>query len=619
MMGRGGGGGWHGSSGMHGSGGRHDIFNDEETLGRAYDHRVVMRLLAYVKPYKVPAILSFWSMIVYSLTIVTTPWIIKYGIDNFVIKRDLTGLNWVAILFVGNALLNWGANYTQYMSMAKVSQGVLYSLRSHMFHHLQKLSLSFFDRTEVGRVMSRVQNDVNQLQEFLSLVILTLGDMLSLVGIVVALLLLDWKLALITMTVIPVLAVIMIVWQVHARESFMRVRRAISIVNGALQENISGVRVVQSLNREDRNLQLFDGKNHEHMNANLRASRLSALLLPVVDILTAVAIGLVIIYVVVTGSLEIGMLVAFIMYIQRFFEPIRSLTMQYAQLQRATTSGVRIFELLDVDADLQDADDAQDLPTIKGKIKFERVTFAYTPGIDVLNDINLHIKPGETVALVGPTGAGKTSIASLVARFYDVGEGRILVDGYDIRDVTRSSLAGQMSMVLQEPFLFSATVKENIRYNHLNAADEEIEQAARAVGAHDFIMRLENGYDTLLLERGGNLSMGQRQLISFARAVVADPRILILDEATANIDSYSEMLIQRALKRLLQGRTAIVIAHRLSTIRGADKILVVDQGRIVAVGNHQELVHEDGLYAQLYAMNYAALEGASTAAGDGGS
>ena len=603
-----------------GGGGRGDL-SEDENLGKAYNHRVVMRLARYIGPYKGYALISFCAMLFYTLTIVATPWIIKYGIDSFVEEGNLSGLNWVALFFLANAFLSWGSNYVQMLTMAKVGQGVLYDLRTGMFAHLQKLSMSFFDRMEVGRIMSRVQNDVQALQQFLELAILTLGDILSLGGIVVAMLVLQWQLGLSVMTVIPMLFIIMIVWQKYARLSFMRVRRAIAIVNGDLQENISGVRVVQSLNREEKNQQIFDQKNAAHLDANLQASRLSAMLQPVVEILTAISMGMVIIMggiMVSNDTLAVGALIAFVMYIQRFFDPIRSLTREYSQLQRAMTSGIRIFELLDVEPELKDAPDAKELPTIRGEVKFENVTFGYVPGIDVLKNINLHIKPGETVALVGPTGAGKTSTVALIARFYDVREGRVLVDGYDVRDVTRDSLARQMSMVLQEPLLFSVSISENIRYNRRDATNEEIERAARAVGAHDFIMRLEQGYDTVMQERGGNLSVGQRQLISFARAVVADPRILILDEATANIDSYTEMLIQKALRELLKGRTAIVIAHRLSTIRDADKIVVLDQGRIVEEGTHHELMAKDGLYAQLYASNYAVLESAAaTADGDG--
>jgi ATP-binding cassette subfamily B protein len=473
--------------------------------------------------------------------------------------------------------------------------------------------MGFFDRTEVGRLMSRVQGDVSQLQEFAALVVMTLGELLSLAGIVVALLLLNFKLGLITMSVLPVLILIMAVWQPYARKAFMSVRRAISIVNGSLNENITGVRVVQSMNRQDRNLMLFDEKNLDHRDANLWASKLSSGLLPAVDILTAVAIGFALFFgarMISGNDLAIGTLIAFVLYIQRFFDPIRNLTMQYTQLQRSMASGTRIFDMLDWEPDLVDAKDAQPIGAVKGEIELKNVSFSYVPGEDVIKDISVHINPGEVVAVVGPTGAGKTTLVSLMSRFYDVPEGRgsILVDGSDIRTVTRNSLASQMSMVLQEPFLFSGSVRENIKYNHTNATDQQMIDAAKAVDAHEFIERLDDGYDTFLAERGINLSVGQRQLISFARAIVADPRILILDEATANIDSYTEMMIQRALLRLLKGRTAIVIAHRLSTIRGADKIVVLNLGEVTEVGNHAELMEMDGLYAHLYHMNYAAIE-----------
>ena len=595
---------------------------DEEAFGKVYDRRVVRRMVPFILPYKRFAALAMVAMLFYTATQVAVPWLIKAGIDGFVTKSDSSGLKWVFALFVGTALLNWAANYTQQLSMAKVGEGVLFRLRRQMFAHLQKQSLSFYDRTEVGRIMSRVHGDTNQLQEFMSLVVMTLGDMLSLVGIVVALLILNLKLGLITMVVIPVLTVIMATWQPYAMRAFLRVRRAISIVNGALNENITGVRVVQSMNRQDRNLEIFDGKNRENLNGNLVASQLSAGLLPPVDVLTAVAIGLAIFFgsrMIGRGELEVGALVAFVMYIQRFFDPIRNLTMQYTQLQRSNASGVRIFDLLDAQPDLIDAPDARVIPTLRGEIEFKNVSHSYNSGEDVLKNVNLHVEPGQTVAIVGPTGAGKTTLVSLMSRFYEVprGRGAILVDGHDIRDVVRSSLVSQMSMVLQEPFLFSGTVRENIKYNHQEATDEQMLEAARAVGAHDFISKLGQGYDTFLEERGVNISVGQRQLLSFARAVVADPRILVLDEATASIDSYTEMQIQRALKELLKGRTAVVVAHRLSTIRGADKIVVLNLGEVVEVGTHEQLLSSDGLYAHLYRMNYATMAEPLPLAGDG--
>ena len=595
---------------------------DEEVFGDVYDQRVVARLLPYILPYKVLAAVAFVAMLIYTGTQVAVPWIIKIAIDEYVFLKDFEGLTWMFALFIGISLVNWLVNYVQQFAMEKVGQGVLFNLRADMFGHVQKQSMGFFDRTEVGRLMSRVQGDVSQLQEFSALVVMTLGELLSLLGIVIALLLLNFKLGLITMSVLPVLTLIMVVWQPFARKAFMWVRRAISIVNGSLNENITGVRVVQSMNRQERNLMLFDEKNVDHRDANLWASKLSSGLLPAVDILTAVAIGFALFFgarMIAGNDLALGTLIAFVLYIQRFFDPIRNLTMQYTQLQRSMASGTRIFDMLDWKPDLVDAKDAKPIGSVKGDIEMKNVSFSYVPGEDVIKDISFQIKPGEVVAVVGPTGAGKTTLVSLLSRFYDVEDGRgsILVDGHDIRAVTRNSLASQMSMVLQEPFLFSGSVRENIKYNHTNATDEQMMNAAKAVDAHDFIERLDEGYDTFLAERGINLSVGQRQLISFARAIVADPRILILDEATANIDSYTEMMIQRALLKLLKGRTAIVIAHRLSTIRGADKIIVMNLGEVTEVGNHDELIAMDGLYATLYHMNYAAIEESLPVSGNG--
>ena len=362
------------------------------------------------------------------------------------------------------------------------------------------------------------------------------------------------------------------------------------------------------MNRQQINLQNFDKLNTDHRDAALRAAFLSALMSPIVEVLTVVSMGLVVIVggkMVFDETLEIGLLVAFLLYIQRLFEPIRTLAMQYTQFQRAMASGARIFELLDLEPDLMDAQDAKVLPPILGEIKYQGVSFFYEPGKNVLDDINLDIKPGQTVALVGMTGAGKTTIVSLLARFYDVTAGSITVDGYDIRNIQRESLAGQMSMVLQEPYLFSGTVSDNIRYSTQGISEEDVITAAQTAGAHDFIMDLENGYQTVLAERGINLSVGQRQLLSFARAVVGNPRVIILDEATANIDTHTEVLIQRALQKVLSGRTSIVIAHRLSTVRNADNIVVLDQGKLVEMGSHEELLaKKGGTYARLYAVNY---------------
>ena len=587
---------------------------DEEYFGNAYDQRVILRLTPFIKPYRKLAIISIIAMLIYTLTLVVVPWMIGYGIDEFIANKDLSRLNILFVIFVIVAVINWVTNYIMQYAMQKVGQGVLFGLRKRLFGHVQKQSLSYFDNTEVGRLMSRVQGDVGQLQEFSALVVMSLGELLSLIGIVVALLIMNVKLGLITMIVIPILVVIMIAWQRFAKKTFVEVRRRISIVNGSFNENFAGVRVVQSLNRQKRNLELFDEKNLAHRWSNIVAGRYAAGLLPAVDILTAVAIILAILFgaqMVESQEIGVGVLVAFIMYIQRFFDPIRNLTMQYTQLQRSMASGSRIFDLMDRIPGLEDKENAYEMPEIQGSVEFKNVRFSYVEGEEVLKGINLKIAPGETVAIVGPTGAGKTSIVSVLSRFYGVqpGNGSILVDGIEITDVTRESLVHQMSMVLQEPYLFSGTILENIRYNHSNVSDEQIILAAKAVGAHEFINKLPDGYHTYLAERGNNISLGQRQLISFARAIAPDPKIIVLDEATASIDSHTETLIQQALKKVLHGRTAIVIAHRLSTIRGADKIVVLDSGQIVEIGTHETLMAQKHLYFELYNKNFASIEG----------
>ena len=585
-----------------------DNLTDDSIVGSAYDHKVVMRLMTYIWPYRRDALIALAAVLVYTAGNVAIPWLILKGITWAITPANIAHLHIIGLIFIGVTIVHFGANYVQFIYMPKVGQGILFSLRTGMFNHLQELSPSFFHRTPTGRIMSRSQSDVLQLQETFELIVQSLSDLLSLAGIIVVMMVIDWRLAMVSMSILPVLFFILGYWQKFARHSFMRIRRAIAMVNGEYNQNITGVRVVESFNRQEANMEHFDELNTEHLNANLEASRYSGALQPFVEVLMGVGMGFGVVLVggimLRGGDLQWEVLLAFALYIQRFFEPVRHLTMQYSQLQRAMAAGVRIFEVLDLKPEVVDKPDAIEMPQVQGEIKFEDVNFHYVEGVEVLKGINLHIKQGQNVALVGSTGAGKSTFVTLIHRFADVTNGRITVDGHDIRDVTRHSLVSQMSMVLQDPYLFSGTVADNIRYNNEEVTDDDVVAAAQNVGAHEFITSLDLGYNTVLAERGINLSVGQRQLLSFARAVVGNPRIIILDEATANIDTHTEVLIQRALQRVLEGRTSIVIAHRLSTVRNADNIVVLDQGELVEMGSHDELLAKGGFYARLYAVNY---------------
>ncbi|OGO44460.1 MAG: hypothetical protein A2Z05_07380 [Chloroflexi bacterium RBG_16_60_22] len=588
-------------------------FDADEVLGKVYDSKVMSRLPRYLAPVRAWISVGAGGMIVRSLATLALPYLVGRGTDHF-IRGDLSGLNIVAIIFAAAALAMWGGQFLETRYLSYAGQSIILRLRTEMFDHLHRLSMSFFDRNKVGKLMSRVQNDVQQLQELLtSGIFALLTSLLTLVGIAIIMITMNPRLALMTLTVVPVMGIILFVWQKYARRAFIGVRRAIATVNSQLQEDMAGVRVVQSLSREDENLEQFDEVNRANLNANVTAVRLEALMMPTVNILTGVAFAIVIIaggFQVLNNAMSAGVLLSFLLYIQRFFEPVLELAMQYTQLQRAMASGARIFEMLDVEPEIKDRPDAIELPPIRGEISFKHVSFGYEPGKDILHDINLTVRPGETVAIAGQTGSGKSSLVSLVARFYEVERGEVAVDGHDVRTVTQASLNRQIAIVPQDPILFSGGIEENIRYGRLEATHEEIVAVARTVGAHNFISRLEKGYATPVGQRGGNLSAGQRQLVCLARAVLADPRILILDEATSNVDTSTERIMQRALRRLTRGRTCLTIAHRLSTVTGADRIIVLEHGRIVEEGSHQELLEKQGLYYRMFQT----LSAAETAA-----
>jgi len=594
---------------------------NEDILLKGFDPRVTRRLISYAIPYWHKLLIALVLMLTASAAAVAGPYLVKVALDSGLEAGSLPALRQAVLFYLLAALIQWTATYLRVNIMARTGQAIIYDLRGRLFEHLQQLSLGFYSRYSVGRIITRVINDVGVLREFITWAVLAIArDLFTLIGILVAMLAMDARLSLLTFSVLPMMVAVTVVFRKQARENYRMVRAAISWVNSVLAENINGVRVVQAFSRQQTNFAFYQNDvNKNNLSANLRAARIAAAFPAAIDFLGALATALVVwlggtavlgnggplSWLGPTNPITPGVLVAFVLYIGRFFDPIRDLSRRYDSFQSTMAGGERIFALLDTPAEVTDSPDAVEMPLIQGEVLFENVSFHYADDPShVLVDVDLHVEPGETIALVGRTGAGKTTLVKLLSRFHDPTQGRLLIDGQDLRRVTQQSLRGQMGIVLQDPFLFRGTVGENIRFGRLDATQEEMETAAKAVGAHDFIRQMSLGYDTPVEEGGIVLSVGQRQLISFARALLANPRILILDEATSSVDTQTELIIQDALAHLLQGRTAFVIAHRLSTVVSADRIVVIQNGRIVEQGTHAELLAGGGYYYQLYRLGF---------------
>jgi ABC-type multidrug transport system fused ATPase/permease subunit len=582
-----------------------DQFGDGAHSGKVFDKQVISRLLSYLRPYWKRMALALIATVALSGLTLYTPYLLKVAIDQYITQKDIPGLTYISLLTAASFVGLYLTTSAQQYMLSWIGQRVLANLRHDLFSHIQELSMGYHDRHIVGVTVSRVINDVAVINELLSQGVVTLvGDVLVLVGIIIIMLSLSWELALLSFIVLPLMVLATWLFSRQARVAFRRTRSSVAAVVSDLAEEIAGMRVIQAFAQEKTAQKRFNRVNVGYLEAHVDAMTLSFVFIPVIEFLGVLASVIVLWFGGLhanSGGVTLGALVAFLSYVTRFFQPIQELSQLYTTMQSAMAAGEQVIRLLDAPIDVLDRPTAIEMPSIRGKVSLDKVSFRYRPETpEVLHEVTLNITPGQTVALVGPTGAGKTSIANLVARFYDVNDGAVCIDGIDVREVTQRSLRQQIGIVPQDAFLFSDTIAANIRLGNIDAADAEVERAAKLSNAHDFISKLSNGYQTKVLEGGVNLSVGQRQLICIARAILPDPRIIILDEATANVDTMTESLIQDALKQVLVGRTAIIIAHRLSTIRTADVICVVTNGQIVEKGKHEELISLKGIYFELY-------------------
>lgn len=583
---------------------------DDEFMGKAWDPRLARKASVFLKPYRKLIAIAVLMMCCTSAPGIIAPWLQGLAIDKGIGARDAAMLVKVAACYVGVWLFYWIAQVAQTRLVSRLGNSVVKDIRHTLFAHIQSQSLEFFDKREIGRLISRLTSDVGALNQFLTSASLQLfTDMFTLVGIIVVMLLANWRLACLTFISIPLMMAVLMVFRGKARLAYRDVRRKVATVTATVAENVSGVREVKSFSREEENLRRFEEINKDNRRAQMNAVRVSAVIWPSIEIIKSIAHGTIFCfgcYQVINGALTVGLVWTFICYVDRFFQPLQNISVFFYTMQNAMAGAERIFGILDTPPAIQDSAEAVEMPPIKGEVEFRNVTFGYGDKV-ILDNVSFTAQPGETIALVGPTGAGKTTITSLVTRQYDIQGGQILIDGIDIRDVTTKSLRTQTGVVLQDSFLFPGSVKDNIRYGRLDATDQEVEAAAKALGAHEFIAGLPHGYRTDIHEGGANISTGQKQLLAFVRALLADPKILVLDEATSSIDTYTEMVIQEALRKLLEGRTSFVVAHRLSTIAEADRIMVIEDGMIAESGAHEELLAKNGIYRKLYDVQFSAL------------